>query len=127
MTTEAAVLHQTRRDEIGAAFRRYFPIATWLPAYPLGDLRADLIGGVSLWAIMVPVALAYAGLAGMPAEAGIVTAMAAMATYAVFGTSRYLRVTASSTMAIMSASVVAPLAAGDPVLFVAYTATLALV
>ena len=103
------------------------PIATWLATYPRGDLRSDLIGGVSLWAIMVPVALAYAGLAGMPAEIGLVTAMAAMAAYAVFGTSRYLRVTASSTMAIMSASVVAPLAAGDPVLFVTFTAALALI
>src|SRR3954447_6250704 len=127
MTTEAAVLHRTRRDEVGAAFRRYVPIATWLPAYPRGDLRPDLIGGVSLWAIMVPVALAYAGLAGMPPEMGLVTAMAAMATYALFGTSRYLRVTTSSTMAIMSASVVAPLAAGDPLLFVTFTAALALV
>ena len=45
---------------------------------------------------MVPVALAYAGLAGVPPELGLVTAFAALAVYAVFGTSRHLKVTTSS-------------------------------
>ena len=124
---DSAVPDPSRRDEIGALIKRYVPITAWLPIYQRGDLRFDLIGGVSSWAVMVPVALAYAGLAGMPAETGLVTAMAAMATYAVFGTSRYLRVTASSTMAIMSASVVGPLAVGDPAAFIALSSALALV
>ena len=63
----------------------------------------------------------------MPAESGLVTACAALAAYACLGTSRHLRVTASSTMAIMSASVVAPLASSDPATFVALTAGLALI
>ncbi len=104
----------------------YVPILAWLPAYPRSDLRPDLIAGLISWAVMVPVSLAYAGLAGMPAEVGLVTAFAALAAYAVFGTSHHLRVTTSSTMAILSASVVAPLAAGDPATFVALTAALAL-
>jgi high affinity sulfate transporter 1 len=127
MTSDAAVLRRTRRDDIGAAFRRYVPIATWLPAYPRRDLQRDAIGGVASWAVMVPVALAYAGLAGMPPQIGLVTAFAALAAYAVFGTSRQLRVTTSSTMAIMSASVVGPLAAGDVAVYIALTATLALI
>lgn len=61
----------------------------------------------------------------MPAEVGLVTAFAALAAYACLGTSRHLRVTTSSTMAIKSASVVAPLALGDPAAFVALTAGLA--
>jgi high affinity sulfate transporter 1 len=76
---------------------------------------------------MVPVALAYASLAGMPPEYGLVTAFAALAAYAVFGTSRHLKVTTSSTMAIMSASVVAVMAAGDPSRYLALTAALALI
>ena len=60
---------------------------------------------------MVPVAMAYAALAGVPPEYGLITAFAALAAYAVFGTSRHLKVTTSSTMAIMSASVVVDLAA----------------
>ena len=64
---------------------------------------------------MVPVAMAYAGLAGLPPQAGLVTAFAAMAAYAIFGTTRHLKVTASSSVAVMSAAVVGALAvAGDP-------------
>ena len=78
----------------------------WLPAYDKADLRFDAIAGIVSWGVMVPVAMAYAGLAGMPPETGLVTAFAAMTAYAVFGTSRHLKVTASSSVAIMSASVV---------------------
>lgn len=110
-----------RRDEVAARV----PIVGWLPTYPRAWLRPELIAALTSWAVGVPVALAYAGLAGMPAEVGLVTAFAALAAYACLGTSRHLRVTASSTMAIMSASVVAPLALGDPAAFVALTAGLA--
>jgi high affinity sulfate transporter 1 len=102
------------------------PIAAWLPTYPRAWLRPELIAALTSWAVGVPVALAYAGLAGMPAEVGLVTAFAALAAYACLGTSRHLRVTASSTMAIMSASVVTPLAGGDTATFVALTAGLAI-
>jgi SulP family sulfate permease len=105
---------------------RYVPITVWLPAFDRADLRGELIAGLASWGVMVPVALAYAGLAGMPPEAGLATAFAALVGYAIFGTSRELRVTTSSTMAIMSAAIVAPLAGVDPVRFVALTAALAL-
>jgi high affinity sulfate transporter 1 len=101
------------------------PILTWARTYDRAWLRPDLIAGLTSWAVGVPIALAYAGLAGMPPEVGLVTAFAALAAYACLGTSRHLKVTASSTMAIMSASVVAPLAGGDPTAFVALTAGLA--
>jgi sulfate permease, SulP family len=107
--------------------RRYVPISVWLPAYPRDWLRPDLIAGLTSWGVMVPVALAYAGLAGVPPEAGLVTAFAALAAYAVFGTGRHLKVTTSSTMAIMSAAVVTPIAASDPSRYVVLTAALALV
>ncbi len=106
---------------------RYIPITHWLPAYDRSWLPRDVTGAVTSWGVMVPVALAYAGLAGMPPELGLVTAFTALAAYAVFGTSRHLKVTASSTMAVMSASVVAGLAGGDPASYVALTAALALV
>src|SRR5512144_628505 len=68
----------------------YIPILTWLPAYDRANLRFDAVAGMVSWGIMVPVAMAYAGLAGMPPEAGLVTAFVALALYAVFGTSRHL-------------------------------------
>jgi len=106
---------------------RYVPIVTWLPAYDRGDLRPDVIAGLVSWGVMVPVAMAYAGLAGVPPELGLVTAFAALAAYAVFGTSRHLKVTASSSIAIMSASVVGAIATShDPASYVVLSSGLAL-
>ena len=105
---------------------RYVPISHWLPAYDRTWLRPDLLAALTSWGVMVPVALAYAGLAGVPPELGLVTAFTALAAYAVFGTSRHLKVTVSSTMAIMSASVVAGIAGGNTGTFVALSAALAL-
>lgn len=109
-----------------ALARQYVPILRWGPTYSRAWLRPDLLSALTSWGVMVPVALAYAGLAGVPPEVGLTTAFAAMAAYALFGTSRHLKVTVSSTMAIMSASVVADLAGGDPTAFVTLTAGLAL-
>ena len=106
---------------------RYVPITRWLPQYDRSGLRHDLVGALTSWGVMVPVALAYAGLAGVPPELGLVTAFIALAAYAVFGTSRHLKVTVSSTMAIMSASVVAGLVPSSPAEYVALTSALALV
>ena len=105
---------------------RYVPIVGWLPVYDRADLRFDAIAGIVSWGVMVPVAMAYAGLAGMPPETGLVTAFAAMTAYAVFGTSRHLKVTTSSSVAIMSASVVAAIAAGDTGAYIPLSAGLAL-
>ena len=117
---------EVRATLAGLVFR-YVPITRWLPAYPREWLRFDLLAAITSWGVMVPVALAYAGLAGVPPELGLVTAFTALAAYAVFGTSRHLKVTVSSTMAIMSASVVAGLAGGDAATYVAMTAALALI
>jgi SulP family sulfate permease len=106
---------------------RYVPIVGWLPSYDRADLRFDAISGVVSWGVMVPVAMAYAGLAGMPPETGLVTAFAALAAYAIFGTSRHLKVTASSSVAIMSASVVGAIAAGNAGDYLELSAALAVI
>jgi high affinity sulfate transporter 1 len=120
-----------RDPSAGAVARRlvvrYLPIVRWLPAYPREWLRPDIIAGLTSWGVMVPVALAYAGLARVPPEFGLVTAFAAMAAYAVMGSSRHLKVTVSSTMAVMSASVIADLAGRDPSAYLGLTAALALI
>jgi high affinity sulfate transporter 1 len=107
--------------------RTYVPIVRWLPDYPAAWRRRDALAGIASWGVMVPVAMAYAGLAGVPPEVGLTTAFAALALYAVLGTSRHLKVTTSSTMAVMSAAVVAPLAAGDATRYLGLSAGLALV
>ncbi len=105
---------------------RYLPITSWLPRYPRAWLGADITAGITSWAVMVPVAMAYAELAGVPAGIGLITATAGLTAYALLGTSRHAKVTTSSTMAVMSASVVAPIAAGDTVTYLAMTAMLAI-
>jgi high affinity sulfate transporter 1 len=130
VTDDDAAQHpvtDARRRAVRQAVRRYVPIVRWLPTYDRGQLRFDAIAGIVAWGVMVPVAMAYAGLAGMPPETGLVTAFAALTAYAVFGTSREMKVTASSSVAIMSASVVGAVAAGDASLFVVLSAALALI
>jgi high affinity sulfate transporter 1 len=116
-----------RLHHFGSWIRGAVPILTWVPQYQREWLRPDTIAGVTSWSLMVPVSIAYAGLAGVPAEYGLYTAFAALALYAIFGTSRHLKVTASSTMAVMSAAVVAPMAGGDAALYLSLTAALAFV
>ena len=117
----------TERPDLRRLIGRYVPITVWLPAYPREWLHPDLLAALTSWGVMVPVALAYATLAGMPASTGIVTAMVALTAYAVLGTSRHLKVTTSSTMAVMSVAVVTPLAAGDPQAFITLTTALAFI
>lgn len=47
------------------------PILAWLPAYQKQWLRGDVIAALTLWALLVPEAMAYAGIAGMPPETGL--------------------------------------------------------
>lgn len=108
------------------ALQRYLPIVDWLPKYQWGKwLRLDMLGALTIWALLVPEAMAYAGIAGVPPEVGLVTAPLALVGYAVFGSSKHLNVGPSSTVAIISASVVAPLAGSDGDLYLILTIWLA--
>ena len=107
-------------------FGRYVPIIGWVRSYQRAWLRDDLVSGVVVGAIMIPVAMAYAQMAGVPVQAGLYSAIVGMTAYAIFATSRHLKITTSSTMSIMSIAVVAPLAASDPVAFMALSSALAL-
>ncbi|MFV2062795.1 MAG: SulP family inorganic anion transporter [Chloroflexota bacterium] len=124
--TEPAGAATAARPSVRDLLGRYVPITSWLPRYPRAWLGKDIASGITSWAVMVPVALAYAELAGVPAGIGLVTATAGLTAYAVLGTSRHAKITTSSTMAVMSASVVAPAAGGDAATYLALTAMLAI-
>ncbi|MGW7241931.1 SulP family inorganic anion transporter [Streptomyces sp. NPDC054804] len=85
-----------------------------LLGYRRAWLRGDLLAGVTVAAYLVPQVMAYAGVAGLPPVAGLWAILPALALYALFGSSRLLSVGPESTTALMTATVVAPLAAGDP-------------
>ncbi|MGI9602304.1 MAG: SulP family inorganic anion transporter [Acidimicrobiales bacterium] len=105
---------------------RFLPILGWLPAYKWGKwLRADLIAGISVAALLIPESLAYAGIAGVSPEIGLYAAPLALIGYAVFGRSKLLVVATSSSVAAVSAAVVGDIAADDES-FVVLTAGLAL-
>lgn len=112
---------------IRAGIPNFIPILKWLPAYPKAQLQFDLIAGLTVWGVGIPTAMAYAELAGVPPQAGLYAACAAMFGYAIFGASRHIKVTTSSTMAVMSAAVIAPLAASDATRFWILTSGLAFV
>ena len=89
-------------------------------------LRADLIAGLTVWAVLIPEALAYAGIAGVSPVVGLYAAPGALLLYAAFGSSRHLVVGPMSATAALSASVVAQYAAAGSGTFVVMTAALAI-
>ncbi len=95
------------RRSAGDVIKSYLPILAWLPKYQKDWFRPDLIAALTLWALLVPEAMAYAGIAGMPPETGLYAAPLALVAYAIFGTSRHLDVGPSSAVAALSFSVVA--------------------
>ena len=106
--------------------RSFFPIIDWLPKYKGSWLRPDIIAALTVWALVVPEAMAYAGIAGMPPEAGLYAAPLALIGYAIFGTSKHLNVGPSSTVAALSFSVVAGLVAVGSDDFISLTIMLAI-
>ncbi len=99
----------------------------WIAGYSRDWLRPDLVAGIVIWSVVTPQAVAYAQIAGLPAEAGLMAAPGAMITYALIGTSRQLVVSATTATSAVSAATVGPLAHGDPVRFAALSAALAIV
>lgn len=94
--------------------------------YDRRDLRGDLMGGLTVTAYLIPQVMAYSALAGLPPQTGLVVIVVAMVLYALIGSSRLLSVGPESTTALMTAAVLAPFAAGDPVRYATLAALLAL-
>lgn len=64
--------------------KKYIPILGWLPAYRSSWLRNDLMAGVTTAAVVIPQAMAYATLAGLPLEVGLYASLTPMVVYALF-------------------------------------------
>jgi high affinity sulfate transporter 1 len=96
-----------------------------LAGYRRAWLRGDLLAGVTVAAYLVPQVMAYAGLAGLPPVAGLWAILPPLLLYAVLGSSRQLSVGPESTTALMTATVVGPLAAGHPARYAELAAALA--
>jgi len=104
-----------------------FPILDWLFGYQKEWLQWDLIAGLITAAVVIPKAMAYATIAGLPVQVGLYTALVPMVIYAVVGTSRPLSVSTTTTLAILAAADFGQVAAaGDPASLMRVSATLTL-
>src|SRR5574340_810710 len=87
--------------------------------------RGDVVAGLTAAAVVLPKAMAYATVAGLPVAVGLYTALLPMAIYALLGTSRVLSVSSTTTLAILAGvqlGLVVP--DGDPVKLTVAAATL---
>jgi sulfate permease, SulP family len=105
---------------------RRLPLVTLLRHYPRQHLRGDLTAGLTTAVMLIPQAMAYAALAGMPPVTGLYASVVPIAVYALLGTSGALAFGPVAIVALLTASAVAPLAGGDPATYVALAGALAL-
>ncbi len=90
-------------------------------------LRPDVVAGLTTAAVVIPKAMAYASIAGLPVQVGLYTAFLPMVIYAVLGTSRVLSVSTTTTLAILAAAEMGEVVPnGDPASLLAASATLTL-
>ena len=115
MTQSSALAHLVR-------------LAPGLPSllqYRRADLPRDLVAGLSVAAVALPVGVAYAQLAGFNPVVGLYASILPLVAYALFGTSRQLIVGPDAATCALVAAAVAPLAAGNPDQYLAYAGGLA--
>jgi len=103
------------------------PVLEWLPDYRKTWLRADIVAGLTTSAVVIPKAMAYATIAGLPIQVGLYTAFVPMIIYAVLGTSRVLSVSTTTTIAILTGTALAEVApGGEPAALLQAAVTLTL-
>ena len=109
------------------------PIERWMPGlatlrrYETAWLPRDLMAGLVLTAMLVPVGIAYAVASGVPGIHGLYATILPLLAYALFGPSRILVVGPDSSLAAVILAVVLPLSGGDPARAVAVAAGMAIV
>ena len=109
----------------GSTRSRWLP---WSEGYERAWLAVDLLAALTVWALLVPQALAYAQLAGLDPVVGLYASLGAIIGYALIGGVREMSVGPEATIALLTVSVVGSAErGGDPVRFAALAAGLALV
>ena len=104
-----------------------FPVLVSLDGYRRSWLGRDLVAGVLIVAIAIPLSMGMAEVAGMPPVAGLYSCVLPLVAYAVFGSSRQLVIALDASTAAMVAASVAPLADSDPATYAALAGALAIV
>lgn len=105
---------------------RYLPILDWGRDYDRQALVSDLLAAVIVTIMLIPQSLAYALLAGLPAEMGLYASILPLIAYGIFGTSRTLSVGPVAVVSLMTASAIGSIAAAGSVDYVAAALLLAM-
>src|SRR5262245_24372638 len=110
-----------------AGWLRWFPGLQILRRYESSWLRHDIVAGLVLTTMLVPVGIAYAEASGVPGIYGLYATIVPLLVYALFGPSRILVLGPDSSLAPVILGVVLPLSAGDPMRAVALASAMAVV
>ena len=105
---------------------RYVPFARSLSTYSSARLRTDVVAGVTVAALALPSAMAFAELAGVPVSAGLYALLLPVLAYAVFGSAMQVVIGPEGTVALLVATAIAPLAVSGSTEYAALAAMLAL-
>jgi high affinity sulfate transporter 1 len=106
---------------------RWLPGLDTLRRYQAAWLRHDILAGLALAAMLVPVGIAYAEASGLPGIYGLYATIIPLLAYALFGPSRILVLGPDSALAAIILGVVVPLSGGDPVRAATLAAAMAIV
>ena len=121
-----ALPHPATRP-VDAGWRRWLPGLTTLRRYDLSWLRHDIVAGLVMTTMLVPVGIAYAEASGVPGINGLYATIVPLLAYALAGPSRILVMGPDSSLAAVILAVVLPLSAGDPGRAVAIAGAIAIV
>ncbi|KQU87048.1 transporter [Variovorax sp. Root318D1] len=119
------IARRTKADQTG--WSRWLPGLRTLREYQVAWLRHDIVAGLVLTTMLVPVGIAYAEASGVPGIYGLYATIVALLAYAAFGPSRILVLGPDSSLAAVILAVVLPLSGGDPHRAVALAGMMAIV
>ena len=125
--TERGRFSRPRRAADDAGLMRWLPGLQTLRHYDPAWLRDDIVAGLVLTTMLVPVGIAYAVASGVPAINGLYATIIPLLAYALFGPSRILVLGPDSSLAAVIIAVVLPLSGGDPMRAVALASMMAIV
>ena len=123
--TEPGRIALAQRDQAG--WRRWLPGLRTLASYQSAWLSHDIVAGLVLTTMLVPVGIAYAVASGVPGIYGLYATIVPLVAYALFGPSRILVLGPDSSLAALILAVVLPLSGGDPMRSIALAGMMAIV
>ncbi len=115
-----------KTGELYRRIARFAPGLANLLQYDRSWLRGDLVAGVSVAAVALPIGIAHAEIVRVPTEIGIYSAIFPLFAYALFGSSRHLMVGPDAATSLLVAAALVPLAGGDPQRYLALIVLLSL-